>query len=83
MDIEEYRMDLMKCCYVNFSKPTQERMFATFMEWINSKNFGSMEELIDAAEYDEEEERKYWIARRLVNKQHWIFTLVVELVLVI
>ena len=33
-----------------------------FMQWIH-KNFKSMEDLIEAAEYNEEEERKYWIAR--------------------
>lgn len=59
LDIEEYRMDLMK---FTVSLNQHKRELETFIEWIN-KNFGSMEELIDAAEYDEEEERKYWIAR--------------------
>ena len=35
---------------------------APFMEYI-SKNFDSIEELEKAAEYREEDERKYWIAR--------------------
>ena len=32
------------------------------MDWIN-KNWGSIEEVAKAAEYNEEDERKYWIAR--------------------
>ena len=32
------------------------------MEWVNKK-YGSFEDLQEASQYNEEEERKYWIAR--------------------
>ena len=35
---------------------------AAFMEWVN-RNYGSIEDIAKEAYYDEEEERKYWIAR--------------------
>ena len=40
------------------------------MEWIH-KNYGEMEDLVKGAEYNEEEERKYWIAR--MGKQAMTF----------
>ena len=33
-----------------------------FMDWIH-KHYGKMEEVVQDCEYNEEEERKYWIAR--------------------
>ena len=58
-DIAEYELDLGKFS-VNIRQYDNE--MAPFMEYI-SKNFDSIEELEKAAEYREEDERKYWIAR--------------------
>jgi hypothetical protein len=59
IDIAEYELDLGKFS-VNIRQYDNE--MAPFMEYI-TKNFDSIEELEKAAEYREEDERKYWIAR--------------------
>jgi len=58
-DIEEFQLDLNKFC---LSLHQYDNEMNAFMEWIN-KNWGSIEEVEKAAEYTEEDERKYWIAR--------------------
>ena len=58
-DIEEYELDLNK---FQVSLHQYDNEMAAFMDWIN-KNWGSIEEVEKAAEYTEEDERKYWIAR--------------------
>ena len=59
-DIEEFQLDLNKFC---LSLHQYDNEMNAFMEWINKKNWGSIEEVEKAAEYTEEDERKYWIAR--------------------
>ena len=58
-DIEEFQLDLNKFC---LSLHQYDNEMNAFMDWIN-KNWGSIEEVEKAAEYTEEDERKYWIAR--------------------
>ena len=58
-DIEEFELDLNK---FQVSLHQYDNEMATFMDWIN-KHWGSIEEVEKAAEYTEEDERKYWIAR--------------------
>ena len=58
-DIEEYELDLNK---FQVSLHQYDNEMAAFMDWIN-KHWGSLEEVEKAAEYTEEDERKYWIAR--------------------
>ena len=58
-DIEEYKLDLNK---FQVSLHQYDNEMAAFMDWIN-KHWGSIEEVEKAAEYTEEDERKYWIAR--------------------
>ena len=58
-DIEEYELDLNK---FQVSLHQYDNEMAAFMDWIN-KHWGSIEEVEKAAEYTEEDERKYWIAR--------------------
>ena len=58
-DIQEFELDLNKFI-VTLHQYDNE--LAAFMDWIN-KNWESMEEVEKAAEYTEEDERKYWIAR--------------------
>ena len=58
-DIEEYELDLNK---FQVSLHQYDNEMAAFMYWIN-KHWGSIEEVEKAAEYTEEDERKYWIAR--------------------
>ena len=58
-DIEEYQLDLNK---FQVSLHQYDNEMAAFMDWIN-KHWGSIEEVEKAAEYTEEDERKYWIAR--------------------
>ena len=58
-DIEEYELDLNK---FQVSLNQYDNEMAAFMDWIN-KHWGSIEEVEKAAEYTEEDERKYWIAR--------------------
>ena len=58
-DIEEYELDLNK---FQVSLHQYDNEMAAFMDWIN-KHWGSIEEVEKAAEYTEDYERKYWIAR--------------------
>ena len=58
-DVEEYELDRNKFV-VTLHQYDNE--LAAFMDWIN-KHWGSIEEVEKAAEYTEEDERKYWIAR--------------------
>ena len=58
-DIEEYKLDLNK---FQVSLHQYDNEMAAFMDWIN-KHWGSIEEVEKAAEYTEDDERKYWIAR--------------------
>ena len=58
-DIEEYELDLNK---FQVSLHQYDNEMAAFMDWIN-KHWGSIEEVEKAAEYTEDDERKYWIAR--------------------
>ena len=58
-DIEEFQLDLNKFC---LSLHQYDNEMNAFMDWIN-KDWGSIEEVEKAAEYTEEDERKYWIAR--------------------
>ena len=58
-DIEEYEIDRNK---YNVTLHQYDNELAAFMDWIN-KHWGSIEEVAKAAEYTEEDERKYWIAR--------------------
>ena len=59
LDIEEFELDRNK---YNVTLHQYDNELAAFMDWIN-KHWGSIEEVADAAEYTEEDERKYWIAR--------------------
>ena len=59
LDIEEFELDRNK---YNVTLHQYDNELAAFMDWIN-KNWESMEEVEKAAEYTEEDERKYWIAR--------------------
>ena len=58
-DIEEYKLDLNK---FQVSLHQYDNEMNAFMDWIN-KHWGSIEEVEKAAEYTEDDERKYWIAR--------------------
>ena len=58
-DIEEYKLDLNK---FQVSLHQYDNEMQAFMDWIN-KHWGSIEEVEKAAEYTEDDERKYWIAR--------------------
>ena len=58
LDIEEFELDRNK---YNVTLHQYDNELAAFMDWIN-KNWGSIEEVEKAAEYTEEDERKYWIA---------------------
>ena len=59
LDIEEFELDRNK---YNVTLHQYDNELAAFMDWIN-KHWGSIEEVAKAAEYTEEDERKYWIAR--------------------
>ena len=58
-DIDEFKLDIGR---FKITLHQSNNELDAFMQWIH-KNFKSMEDLIEAAEYNEEEERKYWIAR--------------------
>ena len=58
-DIEEFELDLNK---FQVSLHQYDNEMNAFMDWIN-KHWGSIEEVEKAAEYTEDDERKYWIAR--------------------
>ena len=59
LDIEEYELDVSK---FQVTLHQYDNELQPFLDWINER-YGSIEELKKAAEYNEEEERKYWIAR--------------------
>jgi len=59
LDIEEFELDRNK---YNVTLHQYDNELAAFMDWIN-KHWETMEEVEKAAEYTEEDERKYWIAR--------------------
>tara|TARA_B100001996_G_scaffold125841_1_gene95358 strand:+ start:2529 stop:3299 length:771 start_codon:yes stop_codon:yes gene_type:complete len=59
LDIQEFYLDLGK---FKVTLHQNDNEMAAFMEWVN-KNYGSIEDIQKEAYYDEEEERKYWIAR--------------------
>ena len=59
IDIEEFSLDLGKF-QVTLHQYNNEMQ--AFMDWIN-KHYGSMEEVVENAKYNEDDERKYWIAR--------------------
>ena len=58
-DIEEFELDRNK---YNVTLHQYDNELAAFLDWIN-KHWGSIEEVEKAAEYTEDDERKYWIAR--------------------
>ena len=59
LDIEEFELDRNK---YNVTLHQYDNELAAFMDWIN-KHWDTIEEVEKAAEYTEEDERKYWIAR--------------------
>ena len=59
LDIAEYELDLGKFAV---SVRQYDNELEPFMQYIK-KNYANIEELDKAAEYKEEDERKYWIAR--------------------
>ena len=59
VDIAEWKLDIGR---FDIAVHQANNELAGFMEWIQ-KNFETMEELEKAAEYNETEERKYWVAR--------------------
>ena len=59
LDLEEERLNMEKF-QVTINQTDNE--LNAFMEWIN-KNYESFEKMKEASKYNEEEERKYWIAR--------------------
>ena len=59
IDIKEFEFDLGR---FRIAILQHDNEMDAFMEWVN-KNYSDMEELIEESKYDEEQERKYWIAR--------------------
>ena len=59
LDIKEYELDMGR---FKISLHQSDNELQAFMDWINKK-YGSLDDMTAAAEYNEEEERKYWIAR--------------------
>ena len=59
LDIEEYKLDMGR---FRITLHQSDNELEAFMDWIH-KHFGEMADVEKAAEYNEEEERKYWIAR--------------------
>ena len=59
LDIEEFELDRNK---YNVTLHQYDNELAAFMDWIN-KHWETIEEVEKAAEYTEEDQRKYWIAR--------------------
>ena len=58
-DIDEFKLDIGRF-KIEVHQSSNE--LQAFMDWVNKK-YDSMEELIEDAQYNEEEERKYWVAR--------------------
>ena len=59
LDLEEEHLNMDKF-QVTLNQTDNE--LNAFMDWVN-KNYGSYDEMKAASKYDEEGERKYWIAR--------------------
>ena len=59
IDIKEFELDMGR---FKISIHQHDNEMECFMEWVN-KNYGDMLDVEKGAEYNEEEERKYWIAR--------------------
>ena len=58
-DIDEFKLDIGR---FKIAVHQSSNELQASMDWVNKK-YDSMEELIEAAQYNEEEERKYWVAR--------------------
>ena len=58
-DIDEFKLDIGR---FKISVHQSSNELQAFMDWVNKK-YDSMEELIEAAQYNEEEERKYRVDR--------------------
>ena len=58
-DVDEFKLDIGR---FKIAVHQSSNELQAFMDWVNKK-YDSMEELIEAAQYNEEEERKYWVAR--------------------
>tara|TARA_B100000965_G_scaffold136590_1_gene113641 strand:+ start:877 stop:1632 length:756 start_codon:yes stop_codon:yes gene_type:complete len=59
LDIQEFKLDMGR---FKITLHQSDNELKAFMDWVHKK-YGTMEELEEAAKYNEEEERKYWIAR--------------------
>ena len=59
LDIEEYKLDMGR---FRITLHQADNELQAFMDWIH-KHFGEMADIEEASKYNEEEERKYWIAR--------------------
>ena len=58
-DIDEFKLDIGR---FKIAVHQSSNELQAFMDWVNKK-YDSMEELIEDEQYNEEEERKYWVAR--------------------
>ena len=58
-DLEEWHLDIGR---FQIALRQHDNEMEAFMKWVN-KTYANFEELKEASVYDEEEERKYWIAR--------------------
>ena len=58
-DLDEWHLDIGR---FKIALRQHDNEMDCFMEWVNKK-YGSFEDLQEASQYNEEEERKYWIAR--------------------
>ena len=58
LDLEEWHLDIGR---FKIALRQHDNEMECFMEWVN-KTYGDFEDLKKASTYDEEEERKYWIA---------------------
>ena len=59
LDLEEWHLDIGR---FKIALRQHDNEMEAFMEWVNKK-YGDFEDLKEASVYNEEEERKYWIAR--------------------
>ena len=59
VDLDEWHLDIGR---FRVALRQHDNEMEAFMAWVN-KTYGSFEDLKKASVYDEEEERKYWIAR--------------------
>ena len=59
VDLDEWHLDIGR---FQIALRQHDNEMEAFMAWVN-KTYGSFEDLKKASIYDEEEERKYWIAR--------------------